>query len=123
MHRKYYKETIVALAVTLLFDFVRLFYVITRGEANILDYVWIAMIMLIFFFNYKTKEEHQFIHILSLMISILPIFLSAFELIQIMSTGLVLTFDVVFMLIEALLILGLAILNYIDFRKQNSSNE
>lgn len=123
MKRKYYKESFIAQAVVLLFDFVRLFYVINTGEANLLDFVWIFMIMVIVFFSFKTKEEHQFIHLISLIVGMLPIFFVAIELIRIMSTGLVLSFNVVFMLFEALLITGINILNFIDFRKQIKTNE
>ena len=123
MKRKYYKESFIAQAVVLLFDFVRLFYVINTGEANLLDFVWIFMIMVIVFFSFKTKEEHQFIHLISLIVGMLPIFFVAIELIRIMSTGLVLSFNVVFMLFEALLITGINVLNFIDFRKQIKTNE
>ncbi len=123
MKRKYYKESFIAQAVVLLFDFVRLFYVINTGEANLLDFVWIFMIMVIVFFSFKTKEEHQYIHLISLIVGMLPIFFVAIELIRIMSTGLVLSFNVVFMLFEALLITGINILNFIDFRKQIKTNE
>ena len=123
MKRKYYKESFIAQAVVLLFDFVRLFYVINTGEANLLDFVWIFMIMVIVFFSFKTKEEHQYIHLISLIVGMLPIFFVAIELIRILSTGLVLSFNVVFMLFEALLITGINILNFIDFRKQIKTNE
>ena len=123
MKRKYYKESFIAQAVVLLFDFVRLFYVINTGEANLLDFVWIFMIMVIVFFSFKAKEEHQYIHLISLIVGMLPIFFVAIELIRIMSTGLVLSFNVVFMLFEALLITGINILNFIDFRKQIKTNE
>ena len=123
MKRKYYKESFIAQAVVLLFDFVRLFYVINTGEANLLDFVWIFMIMVIVFFSFKTKEEHQYIHLISLIVGMLPIFFVAIELIRIMSTGLVLSFNVVFMLFEALLITGINVLNFIDFRKQIKTNE
>ena len=81
------------------------------------------MIMVIVFFSFKTKEEHQYIHLISLIVGMLPIFFVAIELIRIMSTGLVLSFNVVFMLFEALLITGINVLNFIDFRKQIKTNE
>ena len=55
MKRKYYKESFIALAVVLFFDFLRLFYVINTGINNIFDFMWTILLLIIVFFTYLSN--------------------------------------------------------------------
>ena len=130
MIRKYYRETILAIGIIIFFDCVRLFYTITIGEYNLFDFLWLVLLIFILFFNIKAYKVDNKIHqIISSILGIIPLFFIFIGLIQIISTGLVLEFNFVFMIFEAILILVTNCINFYEFYKylktkdENINNE
>ncbi len=126
MKRKYYKESFIALAVVLFFDFLRLFYVITTGVSNVFDYLWIILLLVLVYFTYISNQDKKYIHILTITLGFLPTLFVLLNTIMISSTGLVFDFNYYFMLFEGLLITGINIVyivEYMKFVKKNEENE
>ena len=117
MVRKLYKETIIAIGVVIFFDFLRLYNVITIGEFSLFDFLWLVLLIFILFFNTKTNKDNKVYHLISLILGIIPLFIIAITFIQIMSTGLSIDFNFVFMLFEAILILVADAINFYEFYK------
>jgi len=126
MKRKYYKESFIALAVVLFFDFLRLFYVITTGVSNVFDYLWIILLLVLVYFTYISNQDKKYIHILTIILGFLPTLFVLLNTIMISSTGLIFDFNYFFMLFEGLLITGINIVyivEYMKFVKKNEENE
>lgn len=121
--RRYYKESFIAFAVVLFFDFLRLFYVITNGINNVFDFLWILLLMLLVFFTYASKDNKRLVHIICLILGYLPILFVILNLIQVSSTGLTFEFNFFFMLFEAILIVGINVLYTIELKKLLNENE
>jgi hypothetical protein len=122
MKRTYYKESFIALSVILFFDFLRLFHQITIGESNFFDFSWIALLIILVFFTYLSNQDKKLIHPLTLILGILPFILLMINLIQIVSTGLETDFNFYFMLFEVILITGIDIIYFIEFKKSIDKN-
>ena len=122
MKRIYYKESVVALATILFFDFLRLFYVINLGISNIFDYLWIILLILIVFFNYISNKNLRYVSILTIVSGFLPLLFVILNTIQIGSTGQIFDFNYFFMLFETLLITGINILYLYEIIKFNKNN-
>jgi len=122
MKRTYYKESFIALSVILFFDFLRLFHQIIIGESNFFDFCWIALLIILVFFTYLSNQDKKLIHPLTLILGILPFILLMINLIQIVSTGLETDFNFYFMLFEVILITGIDIIYFIEFKKSIDKN-
>ena len=122
MKRIYYKESFIALATILFFDFLRLFYVINLGISNIFDYLWIILLILIVFFNYISNKNLKYVSILTIVSGFLPLLFVILNTIQIGSTGQIFDFNYFFMLFETLLITGINILYLYEIIKFNKNN-
>ncbi len=122
MKRIYYKESFIALATILFFDFLRLFYVINLGISNIFDYLWIVLLILILFFNYISNKNLKYVSILTIVSGFLPLLFIILNTIQIGSTGQIFDFNYFFMLFETLLITGINILYLYEIIKFNKNN-
>ena len=122
MKRIYYKESFIALATILFFDFLRLFYVINLGISNIFDYLWIILLILIVFFNYISNKNLKYVSILTIVSGFLPLLFIILNTIQIGSTGQIFDFNYFFMLFETLLITGINILYLYEIIKYNKNN-
>ena len=122
MKRIFYKESFIALATILFFDFLRLFYVINLGISNIFDYLWIILLILIVFFNYISNKNLKYVSILTIVSGFLPLLFVILNTIQIGSTGQIFDFNYFFMLFETLLITGINILYLYEIIKFNKNN-
>ncbi len=122
MKRIYYKESFIALATILFFDFLRLFYVINLGISNIFDYLWIILLILIVFLNYISNKNLKYVSILTIVSGFLPLLFIILNTIQIGSTGQIFDFNYFFMLFETLLITGINILYLYEIIKFNKNN-
>jgi len=122
MKRIYYKESFIALATILFFDFLRLFYVINLGISNIFDYLWIILLILIVFLNYISNKNLKYVSILTIVSGFLPLLFIILNTIQIGSTGQIFDFNYFFMLFETLLITGINILYLYEIIKYNKNN-
>ena len=122
MKRINYKESFIALATILFFDFLRLFYVINLGISNIFDYLWIILLILIVFFNYISNKNLKYVSILTIVSGFLPLLFAILNTIQIGSTGQIFDFNYFFMLFETLLITGINILYLYEIIKFNKNN-
>ena len=121
MKRKLYKEAMVALVVILIFDFLRLFYVIYNNLASFYDFAWLLLLILIVLFNYRTNKEDKLIHFLSLTIGFFPLLFTFLLVIQIISTGLSFEFNNYFIIFETFLITiitGEYLYEYLKQRKE-----
>ena len=123
MKRKYYKESFIALAVVLFFDFLRLFYVITIGVSNVFDYLWIILLLVLVYFTYISNQDKKYIHILTIALGFLPTLFVLLNTILISSTGLVFDFNYYFMLFEGLLITGINIVYVVEYMKYIKKSE
>ena len=122
MKRIYYKESFIALATILFFDFLRLFYVINLGISNIFDYLWIILLILTVFFNYISNKNLKYVSILTIVSGFLPLLFVLLNTIQIGSTGQIFDFNYFFMLFETLLITGINISYLYEIIKFNKNN-
>ena len=123
MKRIYHKESFIALATLLFFDFFRLFYVINMGIVNVFDFMWITLIILIVFFTYISNRDKKYVSLLTLILGFLPLLFVLLTTIQIGSTGLQFDFNYFFMLFECILITGINILYLYEILKNNKENE
>ena len=123
MKRKYYKESFIALAVVLFFDFLRLFYVITTGVSNVFDYLWIILLLVLVYFTYISNQDKKYIHILTITLGFLPTLFVLLNTIMISSTGLIFDFNYFFMLFEGLLITGINIVYIVEYMKYVKKSE
>ena len=123
MKRKYYKESFIALAVVLFFDFLRLFYVITTGVSNVFDYLWIILLLVLVYFTYISNQDKKYIHILTITLGFLPTLFVLLNTIMISSTGLIFDFNYFFMLFEGLLITGMNIVYVVEYMKYVKKSE
>ncbi len=123
MKRKYYKESFIALAVVLFFDFLRLFYVITTGVSNVFDYLWIILLLVLVYFTYISNQDKKYIHILTITLGFLPTLFVLLNTIMISSTGLIFDFNYFFMLFEGLLITGINIVYVVEYMKYVKKSE
>ena len=123
MKRIYHKESFIALATLLFFDFLRLFYVINMGIVNVFDFMWITLIILIVFFTYISNRDKKYVSLLTLILGFLPLLFVLLTTIQIGSTGLQFDFNYFFMLFECILITGINILYLYEILKNNKENE
>ena len=122
MKRIYHKESFIALATLLFFDFLRLFYVINMGIVNVFDFMWITLIILIVFFTYISNRDKKYVSLLTLILGFLPLLFVLLTTIQIGSTGLQFDFNYFFMLFECILITGINILYLYEILKNNKEN-
>ncbi len=129
MKRKYCSESFIALAVVLFFDFFRLFYVLTSGNVNIFDFMWMLLLIVLVFFTYVSKDNKKHISIICIILGILPMLFVILNLIQIVSTGIKADFDFYFMLFESILIIGVTglyfyqVMKYLKSEDKTSDNE
>ncbi|MBQ7641799.1 MAG: hypothetical protein IJS83_04950 [Acholeplasmatales bacterium] len=123
MKRKYYKESFIALAVVLFFDFLRLFYVITTGVSNVFDYLWIILLLVLVYFTYISNQDKKYIHILTIVLGFLTTLFVLLNTILISSTGLIFDFNYFFMLFEGLLVTGINIVYIVEYMKYIKKNE
>ena len=123
MKRKYYKESFIALAVVLFFDFLRLFYVITTGVSSVFDYLWIILLLVLVYFTYISNQDKKHIHILTIALGFLPTLFVLLNTIMISSTGLIFDFNYFFMLFEGLLITGINIVYVVEYMKYVKKSE
>ena len=122
MKRIYYKESFIALATILFFDFLRLFYVINLGISNIFDYLWIILLILTVLFIYISNKNLKYVSILTIVSGFLPLLFVLLNTIQIGSTGQIFDFNYFFMLFETLLITGINISYLYEIIKFNKNN-
>lgn len=123
MKRKYYKESFIALAVVLFFDFLRLFYVITTGVSNVFDYLWIILLLVLVYFTYISNQDKKYIHILTITLGFLPTLFVLLNTIMISSTGLIFDFNYFFMFFEGLLVTGINIVYVVEYMKYVKKSE
>ena len=122
MKRKYYKESFIALATILFFDFLRLFYVITIDKSNLFEFAWTLLLIVLVFFTYLSNQDKKLIHPLTLILGVLPSTLLIINLIELVTTGGIFEFNFYFMLFEVILITGINIIYFIEYQKFSKEN-